>query len=261
MSQYQTGTVSVTNGSATVTGSGTLWTSAMEGGVFKVEGVSGDYVIQTVTNSTTITLATTYTGSTDSGVNYQITQDFTPNYEWREVVAGDREWAYHLTQTLRAIDAQVYANQGGLSAEHNIDDPTDDTWQGQTCEAVAGETIAQWDVLCCKDTGSGTKWYVYDPDSTNSDNNTYLPLALAIDAGAADATITITKGPGTVANDGWTAAAGNVGTALFPVTGGVSHTPPSGSGDVIKQIGTLLNITANGRNVWDINFAYPAVVI
>jgi hypothetical protein len=107
--QYQTGTAAVTNGSATVTGTGTTWTSAMVGGVFKIEGVAADYTVLSVESTTSLTLSATYTGTTAAGASYQITVDFTDNYGFREVSAGDREWPWHLTQTLRAIDSAITA--------------------------------------------------------------------------------------------------------------------------------------------------------
>lgn len=152
---------------------------------------------------------------------------------------------------------------------HNITDPTDDTWQGDTAPAVAGEamtTANRWAALCCKDTGSGTRWYLYNPDAANTDNNTYLPLALLVtnDTITAGDAITITRGDGTLANSTWDAAQAQVGKAIYFSDGGagyLSYAAPDDEDDVIKQAGTLLNIDANGRDVWDIAFSYPAVVV
>ncbi len=70
---YETGTVSVTEGSATVTGSGTTFTSAMVGRKFYCEDAT--YVILARVSATEITLSTVYAGDTGSGLTYKIYQD------------------------------------------------------------------------------------------------------------------------------------------------------------------------------------------
>ena len=72
MAWYDTGTVSVTNGSATVTGSGTNFVSGAQVG----EGFYGPdgrlYEIQAIVSATSLTLADNYLGSTQSGQVYKI---------------------------------------------------------------------------------------------------------------------------------------------------------------------------------------------
>jgi hypothetical protein len=76
---YATGTVTVTNGSATVSGSGTAWTSAMVGGNFK--GPDGEfYLISAVPAATTLTLGRVYDGTTASGASYTLYYDTNPAY-------------------------------------------------------------------------------------------------------------------------------------------------------------------------------------
>ncbi|AZO54870.1 MULTISPECIES: hypothetical protein [unclassified Mesorhizobium] len=71
MSTYKTGTVSVTNGSATVTGSGTAWSVALvAGGMFSSAGVA--VPIASVGSDTSITLDYPWPGSTASGAAYSI---------------------------------------------------------------------------------------------------------------------------------------------------------------------------------------------
>lgn len=134
-------------------------------------------------------------------------------------------------------------------------------WLGKTATGVAGETLTgkQWCPLYCKDTGSGTRFYLYDADAAGADN--YRPIALlkTDDTISAGDTITITVGEGILGKDDWTdttPAAEHVGKAVFCTTtaGVVDFTRPT-SGHA-KQIGTLLNIAANGRDVWDISFRY-----
>lgn len=71
---YTTGTLSVTNGSATVTGSGTTWattTNAEVGEYIKLPD-SKWYKITAIGSNTSLTIEKTYAGSTLSGQNYTI---------------------------------------------------------------------------------------------------------------------------------------------------------------------------------------------
>lgn len=72
-SPYTTGTVSVTNGSTTVTGSGTGWEVGLVlGGLFSAGGTS--IPISSVGDDTTLTLAYAWPGSTASGLGYAISR-------------------------------------------------------------------------------------------------------------------------------------------------------------------------------------------
>lgn len=84
MSQYKTGTATFTNGSSTVTGTGTAWLSNLSAGDYIVR--RGDalntfqaYQIGGTTNDTTLTLTAPYGGDTASGVEYVAHIDFLPN--------------------------------------------------------------------------------------------------------------------------------------------------------------------------------------
>lgn len=76
MSWYRTGTVTVTNGSKTVTGVGTLWTSAVNvGDAFALVDANLNptdawYEVESVTNNTTLVLKQSYAGSTGSNKQY-----------------------------------------------------------------------------------------------------------------------------------------------------------------------------------------------
>lgn len=108
MGQYRVGTASVTNGDATVTFSGTaLLTYAAAGDSFKLSGVDAVYSVASVTDDTHLELTIVWAGSTLAAQNYQIGVDWTPNNLFQEIWAGDRDWPFHLTMTLRAMDALV----------------------------------------------------------------------------------------------------------------------------------------------------------
>lgn len=68
---YATGTVTVTNGSATVTGVGTDFTGRA-GQVFQKSGDSNYYWIDSVASATSMTLKAAYIGTTAAGASYNI---------------------------------------------------------------------------------------------------------------------------------------------------------------------------------------------
>lgn len=72
---YTTGTVTVTNNSKTVTGSGTTFTSAMVGRKFRVDSENAYYRIGAYVSATEITLEVVYQGDTDSALTYSIYKD------------------------------------------------------------------------------------------------------------------------------------------------------------------------------------------
>lgn len=72
MAWYKTGTVSVTNSSATVTGSGTLWVANVKPGDMFIGPDLVPREILSVVSNTSLTLADNYTGTTSSGASYSI---------------------------------------------------------------------------------------------------------------------------------------------------------------------------------------------
>lgn len=69
---YNTGTIAVTNGSTALTGTGTAFTSYMEGMEIKVNEFTEPYVIRSVNSATSITIDREYQGETGSGKGYKI---------------------------------------------------------------------------------------------------------------------------------------------------------------------------------------------
>lgn len=72
VANYVTGTVSVTNGSRTVTGAGTAWTSAMAGRILKLDSDDELYEILSVSGAGTLVLKTPYLGASSGGASYLI---------------------------------------------------------------------------------------------------------------------------------------------------------------------------------------------
>lgn len=96
VADYSTGTVSVTNGSATVTGSGTVWTpttnSQLESRWIQIAESKGDnlwYQVRSVESSTSLTLYQPYQGITVAGGSYTlgqmplIAEDFQDMLVWK----------------------------------------------------------------------------------------------------------------------------------------------------------------------------------
>lgn len=74
VAEYTAGTISVTNGSTSITGSGTVWTTAMNGRLIRIAEQSEFYEF-TRTGDTTGTLDRPYEGETASGLSYRIAQN------------------------------------------------------------------------------------------------------------------------------------------------------------------------------------------
>ncbi len=72
---YSTGTVTVVNGDATVTGSSTVWTASMVGRKFRKVSDNQWYVIKTFTSATSIELDRPYEGTGSAGSEYSIFKD------------------------------------------------------------------------------------------------------------------------------------------------------------------------------------------
>lgn len=71
---WKTGTVDVTDASATVTGTGTGWaTAGVTGGIIVVNGYAA--IIESVESETSLTLAQAWAGGTDTGAGYAISRE------------------------------------------------------------------------------------------------------------------------------------------------------------------------------------------
>ena len=107
MSQYSTGTASVTNGSATVTGSSTLWLANVSAGdSFTIASTGVMYDVASVDSDTQITLSAPYAGTTASGVVYAIGTGFTVPDSFPEMSQGDIETATIFTRAMRKIQGK-----------------------------------------------------------------------------------------------------------------------------------------------------------
>jgi hypothetical protein len=114
--QYRTGTVKIISGEATVEGIGTSWNTEVDpADLFKVKDENVIYQVGSVTDATHLELSAPYVGTTRSGELYQVTRDFTPNFLFPEVSAGDIDWPANMTKALRMIDTVLNAISGEFS--------------------------------------------------------------------------------------------------------------------------------------------------
>jgi hypothetical protein len=70
--QYATGTVTVTNGSAAVTGSGTSWLANADAGMILFSGVNTPAVVKSIDSDTALTLADPWAGTGAAGAAYSL---------------------------------------------------------------------------------------------------------------------------------------------------------------------------------------------
>ena len=105
MSQYSTGTVNVTNASASVVGVGTTWTTEIApGDLFVIVGGGVVYEVATVPSNTSLTLTAPYGGTTATGASYVISRDFTPIRNIPIINKGDLETAALIKRAYMIID-------------------------------------------------------------------------------------------------------------------------------------------------------------
>jgi len=118
MSQYKTGTVTVTNGSPTVTGSNTLWLANVSAAdSFTIAGDGVMYDVASVDSDTQVTLSAPYAGTTASGAVYAIGTSFTVPDNFPEMSQGDIETATIFTRAMRKIQGKFSSIlTGGASA-------------------------------------------------------------------------------------------------------------------------------------------------
>lgn len=105
---YTTGTVTVTQNTPDVVGSGTTWTSAMIGRQFLAQAVGPLYTVIAVPSATTLTLDRVYGGTTGASLTYEITlvyltapSDF---LQFQAVMDRANNWRLHTNFRQEQID-------------------------------------------------------------------------------------------------------------------------------------------------------------
>ncbi len=107
-SMYKTGTISVTNGSQTVTGSGTSWLANVAAGDWLFVGGDGtSYEVGSVGSDTGITLTANYAGTTASGKSYGIGNVATSPDNILLMSTGDIETPAIFSRAMQAIQSTL----------------------------------------------------------------------------------------------------------------------------------------------------------
>lgn len=117
VADYTTGTVTATNGDATITGAGTTFTAKMVNRHFRVNDESSDtiwYKIDTFTTSTSLELENVYGGVTGSGLSYVIGE--VPNIpsEYHLSLVDYALYRYYMRRRDKEV-ARMFKNEFELS--------------------------------------------------------------------------------------------------------------------------------------------------
>lgn len=112
---YRTGTLSVTNGSTTVTGAGTGWTTTVRAGDFLFVGTNQPVEVGTVDSNTQITLAAAWGGSTGSGLSYAIAA----GPQWGDVTRLSLQIAELIASQVEILSG-TGAPSGGLGSDGSV---------------------------------------------------------------------------------------------------------------------------------------------
>jgi len=108
MAQYRVGTISVTSGSADISGHSTLWDSIgiEDGSLINLEGNAGWYYIASVISNTSLTLTAPYSGNTAASQSYVIVRDYL-DYDIPLMLRGDVNWTSIFNEAMLKIKIQL----------------------------------------------------------------------------------------------------------------------------------------------------------
>lgn len=185
---YTTGTLTATNGSKTLTGSGTTWDASWAGRKIRIYNDNAYYRILSVDSSTSITLEQSYQGTTGSAYTYTIFKD-----EYRLAADMDRDKTYRQNQNNIALfDVLPSDFDSVYPLPRSYSDPIYKMNVGSKLDVYTTGTIAASSKTI---TGVSTAWtsaeglgrmsairignYVYTVKSVNSDTSitTYEDLS------------------------------------------------------------------------------------
>ena len=158
MAQYSTGTVTVTNGSAVVTGSGTSWSGEITvGDIFTVKGSNAWYQVGSVDSNTQVTLTANYAGATASGALYAITRDFTTRNGYPYPSKKDIETASLIQRALEQVDSDIAKMNDSATAAPAVNDDSGDGYRvGSLWVDVTNDEA----YICVDATAGAAVWFL-----------------------------------------------------------------------------------------------------
>lgn len=125
---YSTGTVSVTNGSKIVTGSGTTWNTLVDAGMLLHIGSERVYVVASIDSTTQLTLRDAYEGTGGSGKSYTLNPLWTvggsdpyETFDYVTTCAG--RWVFASGRTIKFTEVNnphTFVNSLGTVNEHTV---------------------------------------------------------------------------------------------------------------------------------------------
>ena len=117
MAQYKIGTVTVTNGDATVVGIGTSWLAEINvGDWFSLQGQGhARYEVLSKTSDTELELSTLYAGTTAAGALYAIVRDFTLLSGYPIINEGDVDTHRMMGRFVSMVDGNLVTDHTALS--------------------------------------------------------------------------------------------------------------------------------------------------
>jgi hypothetical protein len=240
MSQYRTGTVSVTNGSQTVTGDITLFTSNVNtGDLFTVVNSNVTYEILSVTDDTHCQLTVPYAGASMTGQSYTIARDFTPAIGLPYIQKGDIETATILKAAFMQLDELIDFNtdvSSPLAGQALV--YSGSQWVNQYLTETGTITSGTWygTAIGAAYGGTGLTSTTTNGQLLIGNGSGYTLANLSTGAG-----ITVTNGAGTITitNTGVTSAVAGTGVSVSSATGAVT----------IANTGVLSNIAGTGISI------------
>ena len=188
---------------------------------------------------------------------------------------NDDEFARFTADGIEGLTAAETRTALDVTADSvNILSIADDTWTGQTIDdAIAGEAMStsdQWGVVYVKwdATQASPAYFMYNPDSADTDNDTYKPVGLLVTSAtiAAGDTISVTSGNGILRNDTFSFTyQTDEGLALYcsdTADGAISKTAPNDPGDHYIRIGKVLSVEGGSYgDVIETNFGYVDLTV
>lgn len=115
ISQYNTGTINIENGTNAIVGVGTAWDGVINAGdEITRTGDAVFYIVAAVADDTHLTITVNYAGVTGTGQDYAITTDFTTLIGIPKVNQRDLYFADIYTRAMQVIDAVLGGGYSGL---------------------------------------------------------------------------------------------------------------------------------------------------
>lgn len=140
---YSTGTITVTNGSKTVTGSGTTWNTLVDAGMLLRIGTERVYVVESINSTASLTLRDAYQGTTGGGKSYSLNPTASaatgPYGVWDFVTVCANRFVFLSGRTIKFTEVDnphTFTNSLGTTNEHTLPEGVDGLGLktiGQTC--------------------------------------------------------------------------------------------------------------------------------